>query len=154
MHDWLPTAPGWVVALHLAATLAMTGLIWFVQIVHYPLYAAVGREAFPAYHAQHVERTTRVVAGPMLIELGTATWLFLAPNDRFNGAYPAIGLGLLVLIWLSTAFLQVPSHGRLQAVYTPTAHRFLVRTNWLRTVGWTLRSLLVLAALWMQASMG
>ena len=28
------------------ATLFMVGLIWFVQIVHYPLYAKVGREQF------------------------------------------------------------------------------------------------------------
>ena len=27
-------------------TLALCGLIWFVQIVHYPLFALVGREEF------------------------------------------------------------------------------------------------------------
>ncbi len=27
---------------HLLATSAMVGLIWFVQVVHYPLFAVVG----------------------------------------------------------------------------------------------------------------
>ena len=33
--------------LHAASTLAMTGVIWFVQMVHYPLfrYAAAGDPA-------------------------------------------------------------------------------------------------------------
>jgi hypothetical protein len=28
--------------LHLAATLYMVGVIWFVQVVHYPLFSKVG----------------------------------------------------------------------------------------------------------------
>ena len=40
------------------ATLFMVGLIWFVQIVHYPLYANVGREQFPEYEALHNRMTT------------------------------------------------------------------------------------------------
>ena len=33
---------------HLAATLFMVGVIWFVQVVHYPLFAKVGATAFAA----------------------------------------------------------------------------------------------------------
>ena len=34
-----------------AATWFMAGLHWFVQVVHYPLFADVGTERFIAYHA-------------------------------------------------------------------------------------------------------
>lgn len=34
-----------VVVVHLLATLAMAGLILFVQVVHYPLMARVGEDA-------------------------------------------------------------------------------------------------------------
>ena len=139
-------APDWVVAVHTFATLAMMGLIWFVQVVHYPLYAKVGPQAFAEYHALHVSRTTSVVAPLMLAELGAAVWLLLDPNDRFSGWMPLVGLGLLGVIWGSTALLQVPSHGRLQEAFTPKAHAYLVGTNWIRTVAWTARGVLVVLA--------
>ena len=36
-----------------AATLFMTGLIWFVQVVHYPLFAFVSGPGAAAYAARH-----------------------------------------------------------------------------------------------------
>ena len=51
----------------LASTLFMTGLIWFVQVVHYPLFDRVGAARFVPYHAAHSRRTSWVVAAPMAI---------------------------------------------------------------------------------------
>lgn len=42
-----------LLSLHLAATVAMLGLIWFVQIVHSRLFAAVGRSRSVSYEAAH-----------------------------------------------------------------------------------------------------
>ncbi len=136
--------------LQLAATLCMTGLIWFVQIVHYPLFARVGETGFSLYSQQHARRTGWVVAPLMLIELATA-FLFL-----FNGFRPPFfprravitGLILLAVIWLSTAFLQIPQHDRLAQGFDPSAAQRLVAGNWLRTACWTLRTLLLLGYLW------
>ena len=36
----------YVLLTHLAATLYMVGVIWFVQVVHYPLFARAGAEGF------------------------------------------------------------------------------------------------------------
>jgi hypothetical protein len=52
----------------------------------------------------------------------------------------------VALVWLSTAFVQVPLHARLSAGFDTRAHRRLVATNWVRTLSWTARGLL---ALWM-----
>ena len=60
----------------IASTLYMTGLIWFVQIVHYPLLGAVGGSEFSAYEQRHMSLTTWVVAPTMLVEAGTALLLF------------------------------------------------------------------------------
>lgn len=132
------------VLLHGASTLALVGLIWLVQLVQYPLFARVGREAFTGYHAAHSRQITWVVAPLMLCELITGVWLLF---DR-PAAVPApaiwIGLGLIGLIWLSTAFLQVPAHATLAQGFDAETHRSLVRTNWVRTCGWTLRGMLVL----------
>ena len=72
MHDEI--AQG-VLLLHLAATLFMVGVIWFVQVVHYPLLARVGTSGFEAYEQAHTRRTGWVVAPPMLAELVTAVLL-------------------------------------------------------------------------------
>ena len=59
-----------VLLLQLLTTLAMFGLIWFVQIVHYPLFVRVGEPGFRDYAGLHATRTTYVVAPLMLVELG------------------------------------------------------------------------------------
>ena len=64
-----------ILLMQVFATLFMVGLIWFVQIVHYPLYANVGREQFPEYEALHNRMTTWVVGPAMLVELVTAVLL-------------------------------------------------------------------------------
>jgi hypothetical protein len=142
----LPAA-WWIVVAHLAATWTMVGIIWFVQVVHYPLMARVGRDGYPAYHAAHSRRTTWVVVPPMLLELGTAAWLALRPTPYFPPSAAWAGLALLAVVWLSTFLLQVPRHGTLEHGFDAGAHRRLVRTNWIRTVGWTLRGILVLSQL-------
>ncbi|MBL8293772.1 MAG: hypothetical protein JNN08_18145 [Bryobacterales bacterium] len=123
-----------------AAALFMTGLIWFVQIVHYPLFAQIGEPAFTAYEQAHTRLTTFVVGPVMVIEaLAAITLLALSPR-------PVVLLSaiLLLTVWLSTALLQVPQHNRLAQGFDAGAHRFLVLTNWIRTVGWTVRAVLSL----------
>ncbi len=132
---------------HLAATLYMVGLIWFVQIVHYPLFSLVGRAGFSAYEAAHSRRTPAVVAPAMLVELATGAYLALRPPPGVPRVVLWAGLALNAVIWLSTWLLQVPKHRLLETGFDPAAHRALVGTNWIRTVAWTARGILVLG--WM-----
>ncbi len=122
----------------------MTGLIWFVQIVHYPLFSQVGQEGFSAYEMAHAKLTTLVVAPPMLIEAITAgLWLWQRPRE-VQLAEALLGLALLAVIWCSTWFLQVPKHNVLAAGFEAQAHQFLVTSNWMRTTIWSARALLLL----------
>lgn len=125
----------------------MTGVIWFVQLVHYPLFGEVGRQGFGRYAARHARLTTPVVAPPMLLELISAIALALRPPSVVAPAEAWLGLALVIAIWLSTAALQIPAHSALQQGFNAPAHRRLVASNWLRTAGWSLRSLL--AAIWL-----
>ncbi|MEZ6038702.1 MAG: hypothetical protein R3F29_14565 [Planctomycetota bacterium] len=131
--DW-PT----LTLLHLLPTAFMTGVIWFVQVVHYPLYAQVGERAFRGFEQAHCARTTWVVLPPMCAELGLAGWL-VAVAPAAAGELPWLGAVMVAAIWLVTFTLQVPCHDRLQAGFDATVHRRLVRSNWLRTVLWSLR---------------
>ncbi|MEQ8850473.1 MAG: hypothetical protein RIB32_01670 [Phycisphaerales bacterium] len=130
----------WVLLAHAGATWFMAGLIWFVQVVHYPLMGAVGRDGFAAYEARHQARTTIVVAPAMLIELITGALVTIErPGDPVVIAAGA----LLVGNWFSTAAMQVPCHRRLESGFDALAHRRLVATNWARTAMWSARAVLV-----------
>lgn len=50
-----------------------------------------------------------------------------------------LGLAILGIIWISTAFVQVPLHARLEGGWDGVAIERLIRSNWLRTIPWTMR---------------
>ena len=133
-----------ILLVHLAATWGLVGLIWFVQVVHYPLFASVGATEFTAYEARHTSRTAWVVAAFMPAEALTAAWLLIDSPEGVAAGLVAVGLVLVALVWLSTALWQAPLHGRLSDGYTTALHRRLVQSNWLRTGLWTVRGVLVL----------
>ena len=123
-------------SLHLIATIYMCGLIWFVQLVHYPMFAHVGPNHFREYEAIHNRLTSIAVMPAMLIELGTAILLAIQnPSPLY-----IIGVTLVGLIWLSTFTLSVPCHTRLLKGFDAKTHRKLVTTNWFRTLGWSIRA--------------
>jgi len=134
--------------VHAAATWFMTGLIWFVQVVHYPLFGLLdedhdGGARWPAYSRAHQARTTMVVGPVMLVELSTTIGLLVL---KF-GPLTIAGAVLLTLVWASTFFVQVPLHARLERGHDPAVVRRLVATNWARTALWTARGAIALVLL-------
>jgi len=134
--------------VHAGATWFMTGLIWFVQIVHYPLMGAVQADAFPAYEVAHQRRTTWVVGPVMLIEASCAVLLFWLPHGEFTGTTLRwVGLALLSIIWVSTSVMQVPLHAKLAIRFDNAVWRRLLASNWLRTFAWSDRGIVALLLL-------
>ena len=129
---------------NLAATLYLVGLIWFVQLVHYPLFDGVGGEGFAAYEARHTRWTGMVVAPAMLIELATALLLVWRAPAGVPGWVMPVGLAAVAALWAVTFFVSVPQHNVLAAGFDAQAHRLLVGTNWIRTALWTARGLVLL----------
>ncbi|MFT7669385.1 MAG: hypothetical protein ACI8X5_002085 [Planctomycetota bacterium] len=131
---------------HAAATWALVGLIWMVQIVQYPGFAHVGATEFANFHEQHLSRITWIVAFLMGAELLTGLALLLDRPAGVSTASLWFGMGLIGVNWACTAFVSVPLHARLTKL-DRTAQSALVRTNWLRTIAWTLRGAWILFAL-------
>ncbi len=134
-----------VLLIQLFTTLFMVGLIWFVQIVHYPLFAQVGNQEFTNYERRHQRLTTWVVGPIMLLELTSALGLFLFIHEGVPLSYAWTGIVLLGLIWLSTLILQVPVHERMASGFSESDHAWLLNSNWLRTIAWTARAGLILS---------
>jgi hypothetical protein len=131
-----------LLVVHLVASAIMTGLIWFVQVVHYPLFATVGEGQSVPYAVEHQRRTSWVVALPMAAEGVTALLVFFLAPEGISRWWGAIGLALLAIVLGSTVLLQVPRHARLAERYEERTVVSLVRTNWIRTVGWSARTVL------------
>jgi hypothetical protein len=127
-----------VLLVNLAATWFMVGLIWMIQLVHYRQFPLVGRDGWTAYHRDHSRRISWIVVPVMLIEAASAVALAVATPSALTWA----GVGLVALIWLSTACLQVPLHRRLANEFDEAACCRLTAGNWVRTILWTSRGLL------------
>lgn len=132
--------PTIILLVHSASTLVLCGLIWTVQIVHYPLFARVPEAAFRTYEQEHTRRIAWLVAPLMGVELATAVYLWLAPGSFEPTWFGPLNLGLVGLVWASTLWLQVPLHQRLLRGLDPRAIERLVSSNWLRTAIWTARA--------------
>ena len=132
-----------VLLIHLFSTIFMTGLCWFVQIVHYPLFRAMKLEDLPQYEQKN-KVTGYVTVTVMTVELITALVLVY---QQFELLY-ILNIIFLALIWLSTMVYQVPMHLKLMIVASNETISKLIRTNWIRTLGWTVRSGILLIILW------
>ena len=122
----------------------MVGLIWLIQIVHYPLFKVIGNNEFQTYHNRHSVLIIPLVGTVMIIELISSILLVFFPPKNVSLTIPIIGVILVFIIWASTAFLQIPQHNILANVYELEAHNLLVQTNWIRTIAWSMRGFLLL----------
>lgn len=140
-----------LLGVHAGATLVMVGVIWTMQLVHYPLFARIPADVFVAYERSHMNRISLIVGPTMLAELATALWIAIAPPPGVPPTLAGIGLGLVLVNALSTATLQGPAHQRLAGGWDEALIARLVRTNWIRTACWSARGVI---ALWMLSAIG
>ena len=124
---------------HAAVTWFLVGLIWTIQVVHYPLFARVGRDRFVAYHAGHTRRISSIVAVAMPLEAALALAVLVLRPAGTADIVAWTGVALVVLVWGVTAFIQVPDHRALERGFDQARVRRLVRGNLVRTLSWTAR---------------
>ena len=125
-------------------TWILFGLILTVQVVHYPIFLFLNTvDAFKF----HQVKISYLVMPLMLIELGTAVYLFIrdwTPFFVING----INLALVIMIWVITFTLMVPLHQRLTRIPEKKDIESLIKYNWLRTMAWMVKSLLWGGIIW------
>lgn len=127
--------------VHDASTWYMIGVIWLIQLVHYPMFEYLDRSTFTQSHGFHTSAITLVVMPGMFLELATAALLAWSRRD----AATITGLALVGVVWAMTAFVMVPLHGRLGSEgFQPEVHASLVNWNWVRTIAWTARGAIIL----------
>lgn len=130
-----------------AASWAMVGLIWFVQLVHYPLLGRFSA-AVPAVAAVEHQRRTAWVVGPLMAAEGITALVLLVDRPATMGAPSAwLAAALLGVALGSTVVVQVPLHQRLAVQHDERTAQRLVSTNWVRTAAWSVRGALLAGVL-------
>jgi len=127
--------------IHLIATSVMVGVIWVIQLVHYPSFHFIELKQYTAFQRFHMSRISYVVIPAMLIELFTLI-LIVISMDQID-TLVVVSAILLIFIWLMTAVFFSGVHQRLTLGYDQTVVDKLVKLNWGRTLLWTLRLLLI-----------
>jgi hypothetical protein len=119
------------------ACMFMTGLIWLVQIVHYPSFRFISTIEFSKFESFHASKISWLVIPAMLIELFAALFLFAENSGSWLNRWNILSV---ILVWASTFFLSAPLHSQLAVGFSATAIDRLVLTNWPRTILWSARS--------------
>lgn len=123
---------------NLIFTWLLVGLIWVIQLVHYPSFEFIATDNFLAFHQHHTRSITMIVMPLMLGELGLA--VYLAQQQKW-GLIWLVPLILVLGIWLSTFLIQVPIHNQLGVGKDSHLIKRLVQTNWVRTILWTIKAI-------------
>jgi len=123
--------------ISLAAAAFMAGVLWIIQVVHYPLLGEVAEDSITKIATKHQALITWLVGPIMVIEAASSILLLLSwPTEAILSSL--VGFGLLALAIVVTAFQAVPLHSKIAAGRADLIPK-LVRINWTRTVAWSLR---------------
>jgi hypothetical protein len=126
--------------LHFAVTWMLAGFIWVIQVLVYPQFLRVGEAGFGRYHFSHCLRVGLMIVPLLFVEAATAAWLLLQGHRE---PVFAVSVGLIPVNWVLTAVFQAPLHVKLMAGFDAKAVRQLIFTNWLRTLTWMARGVLL-----------
>ena len=122
---------------HVIATSIMVGLIWFVQLVHYPSFHYIDRDRYSSFHSFHTKSISKIVVPVMLLESVTA--MLLLYGLQTIEALLSISFVILIIIWIVTGIFFTRTHRILLMGYNKNIINRMVGLNWIRTILWSIR---------------
>lgn len=121
-------------------TALMVGIVWYTQVIQYPLFHIVPPDRFVDFHSEYTQKAGWLIGPLMVLELGFGILkMKLLPPKLRRKWTNWIPLFLLSVIWLSTFLVQVPLHGVLVEKKTDEVIHLLIWSNWVRTILWSLK---------------
>ena len=123
------------------STSLMVGVIWVIQLLHYPSFRFINDKKYIEFQHFHMQRISFIVIPAMLIELASA--LLLA--YFFGSGLTIILLALLLGVWAVTFIFFTNMHQKLTNGYNQIIVDRLIQINWSRTILWSLRLIILLS---------
>jgi len=123
------------------STSVMVGIIWVIQILHYPSFHFINTMKYVEFQQFHMTRISFIVIPVMFIELTSALLL----GYFFRSTLTIILIIILVGIWGVTFIFFTNVHQELTKGYDREIVNWLVKINWCRTTLWSLRLIILLS---------
>ena len=127
--------------VNLLSTSVMVGVIWVIQLLHYPSFHFINEKKYIEFQHFHMQRISFIVIPVMLIELASALLL----SYFFRSSLTIILLALLLGIWGITFIFFTNMHQKLTNGFDPSIVDKLVKINWSRTALWSSRLIILLS---------
>ena len=127
------------IIIHFLSSFYMMVIIWFVQIVHYPLFLELTKNSMANYFKIHQSRISYLVVPGMIVEALSCIILY----EFIDLTLWIILMSMICCIWLSTFMIQVPCHKKLLLVPNYRTINRLIVSNWIRTLLWTIKTLIL-----------
>jgi len=134
-----------VLIINLTAAAFLAGLMWFAQIVHYPLFTSIEKKSFIEYSILQLKRTNYLFYIPMLLE-GAFSLLFIFDYPNVVSEFvPIICLAISTGAWLISFGKIAPLLDKLNDEgLDKEVVEELVKLNWVRTLCWSLKVLILI----------
>ena len=126
--------------IHFLSTSLMVGIIWVIQLLHYPAFHFIKESDYVEFQHFHMERISFIVVPVMVLELFSAFMLVYYIQSNLL----ILCLIILLFIWLITFIFFTKLHQSLLGGYDKTIVDKLVRINWSRTILWSIRLIILI----------
>lgn len=129
----------WISLIGHLADFGVLVVLWLVQLVIYPSFLRIQNHLLVDWHQTYTFRVSFVIMPLMLVQLGLGIFLtWTNPNSL-----SIFILGCILVCWALTFFVSVPLHNRIgKGEGAPDVLFKLIKTNWPRTIIWSLIFLL------------
>ena len=121
--------------IHFLSTSLMVGIIWVIQLLHYPTFHFIKESDYVEFQYFHMQRISFIVVPVMTTELLSGFMLVY----YFRSNLLILCLIILLVIWSITFVFFTKLHQSLLGGYDKIIVDKLVQINWSRTVLWSLR---------------
>ena len=126
--------------IHFLSTSLMVGIIWVIQLLHYPTFHFIKESDYVEFQYFHMQRISFIVVPVMIIELLSGFMLVY----YFRSNLLIFCLIILLVIWSITFVFFTKLHQSLLGGYDKIIVDKLVQINWSRTVLWSLRLIILI----------
>ena len=126
--------------IHFLSTSLMVGIIWVIQLLHYPAFHFIKESDYVEFQHFHMERISLIVVPVMVLELFSAFMLVYYIQSNLL----ILCFIILLFIWLITFIFFTKLHQSLLDGYDKTIVDKLVRINWSRTILWSIRLIILI----------
>ena len=128
--------------IHLISTSMMVAIIWIVQILHYPTFKFIDQKKYEEFQDFHMKRISYLIIPIMFVELSSGVIVLIIDSSLYTPF--GVSLMLLIFIWILTALLFSKVHAYLLKGYDEDSINKLIDLNWIRTIFWTVRFIILM----------